>query len=76
MTLKVVYRDGAFIPQTACVLPDGAEGTVSVDELQAHAPDRDEAIRRELAEIVADMVRNPLPANSPRFTRDELHERR
>jgi hypothetical protein len=37
----------------------------------------EQARRREILErVVARMKANPIPANAPRFTRDELHERR
>lgn len=31
---------------------------------------------RVIGEIVRSMQANPIPANAPRFTREELHERR
>jgi predicted DNA-binding antitoxin AbrB/MazE fold protein len=78
-TLKAIYRDGAFIPQTPCDLPDGAEVELTVHEQHAAPPivtDPEER-KRILREVVENMRANPLPADAPRrFTREELHERR
>jgi hypothetical protein len=39
--------------------------------------DKSEARRREALErVVGRMKANPIPSNAPRFTRDQLHERR
>jgi hypothetical protein len=35
-----------------------------------------EVRRRIRAEVAERMKRNPLPSSAPKFTRDELHERR
>jgi hypothetical protein len=32
--------------------------------------------KRIMSEIVENMRNNPIPADAPRFTREELHERR
>ena len=78
-TFKAIYRDGAFIPQAPCDLPEGVEV-----ELTIHAPhiiptkitDPEER-KRILREVVENTRANPLPADAPRrFTREELHERR
>lgn len=76
--LKAVYRGGAFIPQTPCDVPDGSEV-----ELTIHGPylippgESDPQKRAEIArELVERMRQNPFPADAPRFTREELHERR
>ncbi|HEX8721456.1 MAG TPA: antitoxin family protein [Pyrinomonadaceae bacterium] len=78
-TLKAIYRDGAFIPQTPCDLPEGAEVELVVRDPHTIPPkvtDPEER-RRILKEVVENMRANPLPADAPRrFTREELHERR
>ena len=78
-TLKAIYRDGAFIPQTPCDLPEGSEVELTVHESQTVQPavtDLEER-KRILKEVVENMRANPLPADAPRrFTREELHERR
>jgi hypothetical protein len=76
MTVRVVYRGGAFVPEGECHLEDGAEGVVVIGPsglIQAPATDPDER-RRLLSKLVAEMS-NPLPPDSPRFTRDQMHER-
>ena len=76
--MKAVYRNGAFVPETRCALPENAEvdllvqGPLNVPPVITNPEKRDDALRR----ITARMKQNPLPAGAPRFTRDELHERR
>ncbi|HEX7176022.1 MAG TPA: antitoxin family protein [Pyrinomonadaceae bacterium] len=78
-TLKAIYRDGAFIPQVPCDLPEGAEVELTVSAPRSLPPpvtDPEER-KRILEEMVARMRANPIPADAPRrFTREELHERR
>jgi len=75
---RAVYRDGAFVPIVPCNLPEETEVQVVVQNARGVTPplvtDPEERarIRREL---IARMQRNPIPANAPRFTRNELHER-
>ncbi|HEX8069104.1 MAG TPA: antitoxin family protein [Pyrinomonadaceae bacterium] len=77
--LKAIYRNGAFIPQVPCDLPEGAEVELTVHEPRRIPPtvtDPEERARI-LKEVVESMRSNPLPADAPRrFTREELHERR
>ena len=78
-TLKAIYRDGAFIPQSPCDLPEGTEVELVVHEPDAVQPEvtDPEERKRILKEVVDNMRANPLPADAPRrFTREELHERR
>ncbi|HJQ33879.1 MAG TPA: antitoxin family protein [Pyrinomonadaceae bacterium] len=77
-TLKAVYRDGAFIPQTPCDLPEGAEVEITVRAPNLIPPkvtDPEER-RRLMDELIQNMLDNPIPDNAPRLTREELHERR
>lgn len=78
-TLKAIYRDGAFIPQTPCHLPEGSEVELTISEprvMPLKATDREER-KRILERMVARMRANPIPAEAPRrFTREELHGRR
>ena len=76
--LKAIYRKGAFVPETACNLPEESEVELIVQRPLVVPPeisDREER-KRLLKEIVARMQQNPVPANAPRFTREQLHERR
>jgi predicted DNA-binding antitoxin AbrB/MazE fold protein len=78
-TLKAIYRDGAFIPQTPCDLPEGSEVELTITETRVMPPQAvdPEARKRILEGMVARMRANPIPAEAPRrFTREELHERR
>jgi predicted DNA-binding antitoxin AbrB/MazE fold protein len=76
--LKAVYQNGAFIPQTPCDLPDGSEVELTISDPYTILPSvKDPEERaRILKELVQRMKDNPLPANAPHFTREELHERR
>ena len=78
-SLKAIYRNGAFIPQTPCDLPEGAEVELTVHAAHTIPPVvTDPAERaRIMEELIQNMRNNPIPADAPRrFTREELHERR
>jgi predicted DNA-binding antitoxin AbrB/MazE fold protein len=77
-TLKAVYRGGAFIPQTPCDLPEGSEVELTVHgpRLLPPALVGPEERARVMDELIQSMRENPIPADAPRFTREELHERR
>lgn len=77
-TLKAIYRDGAFIPQVPCDLPEGAEVELVVSGPRSLPPtvtDPEER-KRIMEELIQNMRDNPIPEDAPRFTREELHERR
>jgi predicted DNA-binding antitoxin AbrB/MazE fold protein len=76
--LKAIYREGAFIPQMPCDLPEGAEVELTIHEANTLPPkvtDPEER-KRIMSEMIQNMLDNPIPADAPRFTREELHERR
>lgn len=76
--LRAIYQGGAFIPQGPCNIPDGLEVELTVHEARTIPPkvtDPEER-KRILARLVERMLANPIPTNAPRFTREELHERR
>jgi predicted DNA-binding antitoxin AbrB/MazE fold protein len=76
--LKATFHDGAFIPQQHCDFADGAEVEIVVYDatlLPAQEQDPEEK-SRILNEVVESMRQNPFPPNSPRFTREDMHERR
>lgn len=77
MTVRVVYSKGMFVPQDKCELQDGSEGLVLIasSELASPAVTDPAERRRLLAQVVADMQRNPIPQTSKKLTRDQLHER-
>jgi len=78
LNLKAVYRDGKFEPTTKPDLPDGAEVDLTVQGPFVIPPvvtDPEERARI-LREVVESMRNNPIPLDAPRFTREELHDRR
>jgi predicted DNA-binding antitoxin AbrB/MazE fold protein len=76
--LKAIYREGVFIPQAPCDLPEDSEVELVIEKPGVIPPaviDTEER-KRILKRMVERMQANPIPANSPRYTREELHERR
>lgn len=76
--LKAIYREGVFIPQAPCNLPEDSEVELIIEKPRVIPPaviDPEER-KRILKRMVERMQANPIPANSPRYTREELHERR
>ena len=76
--LKAIYRNGTFILQTVCELPEGAEVELLVQSPQLVSPPitDPETKRQFLKSLIARMQQNPIPMNAPKFTRDMLYERR
>ena len=77
-TITATYRGGVFYPDEPCDLPEGA--SVEIRELSggsipALIEDPEER-RRNLKAVVDRMMQNPISLDAPKFTRDELHERR
>lgn len=76
-TLKAVLRNGVFVPETACQLPENSEVEVIVQGpgvIPASVTDAQERSRIR-KRVVERMRQNPIPGGSPRFTREQLHER-
>lgn len=77
-TVRAVYRNGTFVPIVPCHLPDETQVDVVVQDTsrtiapQLMDPEERAKLRRE---VVASMRRNEIPADAPRFTREELHGR-
>jgi len=76
--IHAVFREGKFVPQEPCDLPEAAEVQLTVERPNLTPPAVTDPLDRQriLNEIVQHMAANPLPPNAPKFTRDELHERR
>ncbi|MFN2454066.1 MAG: antitoxin family protein [Pyrinomonadaceae bacterium] len=76
--LKAIYQNGAFVPQTPCDLPENSEVELTIHDSSTIQPEiTDPAERaRIMKEIIQSMLGNPIPGDAPRFTREELHERR
>lgn len=76
--LKAIYRNGAFILQTVCNLPEGAEVELLIQSPHVVSPpiSDSETKRHFLKALVERMQQNPIPLNAQHFTREMLHERR
>ena len=75
--VRAIYQNGAFIPQEPCDLPENSEVELIIENPHIIPPtiiDPEER-KRILKRMVERMRANPIPANAPRFTREELHER-
>ena len=77
-TLKAVYRNGAFILETACNLPEGSEVELFVQSSSVVLPTSSDLESKQLflKSLISRMQQNPIPLNAPYFTREMLHERR
>jgi hypothetical protein len=78
LKMKAVYRNGSFVPETTCDLPEESEVELTVQAPVVAPPEISDPEERArlLKEITARMRQNPIPANAPRYTREQLHERR
>jgi predicted DNA-binding antitoxin AbrB/MazE fold protein len=76
--LKAIYRNGAFILETAYDLPEGTEVELLIQSPQVVSPPISvaETKQRFLKSLIERMQQNPIPPNAPHFTREMLHERR
>ena len=77
-TMTATYRGGVFYPDEPCDLPEGVK--VEVVELPSGVRPplvADPVERRRIAaELVKRMTGTSVHLSAPRFTRDQLHERR
>ena len=75
--IRAVFRDGAFQPASACDVPEDCEVDLVVTESPGHSVPSmaEDERRRVLREVTARMRDNPIPADAPRFSREQLHER-
>ena len=76
--IKAVFHNGAFVPQQPCNFPEGAEVELIINAPYTVPPQitDPEERKRVLSEVVESMRNNLFPENAPRFTREEIHERR
>jgi hypothetical protein len=76
--IRAIFQDGKFVPQEPCSLPESAEVQLVVERPNILPPAVTDPTERQriLNEVVQRMMANPIPADAPRFTREELHERR
>lgn len=76
--LRAVYSGRQLVPQEPCDIPEGAVVDLIVEDATV-VPARvvDEQERRSVLRALVERMRNdPFSANAPRWTRDQLHERR
>lgn len=78
LRIRAVFRDGKFEPVEPCALPESQEVEITVESPRIIPSSiTDPALRAQaMEELVARMEANPLPANAPKLTRDQMHERR
>jgi len=76
--IAAVYRDGVFIPEAPCHLPNNTRVHIIVKNTSVQAQLVSDPVERQriVEETLARMKANPIPAGAPEFTREELHERR
>ncbi len=75
---KAVYRQGGFFPEFPCNLPEESQVDLLIQVPSILPPvvaDTEERAR-VLRQVTERMRQNPLPADSAKFSRDQLHERR
>ena len=78
VSVRAIYREGHLVPLQPVSLAEGTEVQVLVSDSQILPPLVNDPVKRAsiLRSLVQRMVDNPIPANAPRLTRNELHERR
>jgi len=76
-TVKAVYRNGKFVPEAACDIPEGTEVELTVRVARCSPPTVTDPTERDriLSALTKSMKKNPIPLAAPRFSRDELHQR-
>ena len=76
--IRAIFREGAFHPVVPCSIPEEAEVDLVVEAKVpcAAAPPLAPERAQLLKQLTERMRNNPLPASAPRFSREQLHERR
>ncbi len=76
--VRAIYQGGAFIPQAPCDLPENTEVELIIEAPRLLPPtiESEEERKQILSRMVERMRANPIPSDAPRFTREEMHERR
>lgn len=75
--ITATYKNGAFVPDEECDLPENARVRVLVENDAVIPPTiTGEAEKQAVLDRMQERRRNnPIPPNAPKFTRDELHDR-
>ena len=78
LRIRAIVRDGKFVPVEPCPLPEAQEVEITIESPRIIPPAITDPAERAKAmeELVARMKANPLPADAPKLTRDQMHERR
>ncbi len=71
--MDAIFEHGAFRPESPVELPEGTRVRIAIERVEVLSIEERRSIRQR---VIERMKRNPVPSDSPRFTRDELHERR
>ena len=76
--ISAVFRDGVFIPEAPCHLPNNTRVHILVKKASVQEPLVSDPVERGriVEKTLAQMKANPISAGAPKFTREELHERR
>ena len=76
--MNAVFEHGSFRPESPVELPEGTRVRIAVESIQTAPPPRILSIeerRRIRQRVVERMLRNPLPPNAPRFSRNDMYDR-
>lgn len=76
--ITATFKNGAFVPDEECNLPENARVQVifKPDNLVPPKVTDEEERAAILARMAERRQKNPIPENAPKFTREELYERR
>ena len=85
--VRATYHNGAFIPAVPVSLPEATEVELIIEPASLKVATATSVVEppliadaaeraRRLRELVENMQAHPLPMDAPRFTRDELYDRR
>jgi hypothetical protein len=77
-SMRAIYRDGNFCPETPCDVPENAEVELLIQGPAILRPSVTDPCERAqvLRRVTQRMQHNPLPPAAPRLSRNDLHERR
>jgi predicted DNA-binding antitoxin AbrB/MazE fold protein len=76
--MNAVFENGSFRPESAVDLPEGTRVRISVETIQSGPQPRMLSIeerRRIRQRVVERMMKNPLPPNAQRFSRNNIDDR-
>lgn len=84
--IEAVYKNGAFVPEKSFDFPEGARVKIVIETVVQESETKSniqeptitdpEERKKVLAQLIENMKSNPIPPEAPKFTREELYERR